>query len=216
LGKKRRAIVMLGLPASGKGTQAENVAAKINAEIVGIGDLVREAISDGNFSDEIIVEIKSNYNKGIPQSDEIAGKLLEEKINNSKGNLIFDNYPFSLKQIKFFEHLIEKFNFSKPEIIYIKIKPETSVSRIATRLVCDKCKKIYLSGSVGDSCSSGDCHGRLIKRADDTPEIMEKRVNFAQPRIDLVVDYYRDKAKVYEIDGEKSISEVAEEINKVL
>ena len=216
MGKKRRAIVMLGLPASGKGTQAENVAAKINAEIVGIGELAREAISNGNFSDGIIEEIKSNYNKGIPQSDEIAGKLLEKKINNSKGNLIFDNYPFSLEQIKFFEHLIEKFNFSKPEIIYIKIKPETSVSRIATRLVCDKCKKIYLSGSVGDSCSSGDCHGRLIKRADDTPEIMEKRVNFAQPRIDLVVDYYRDKAKVYEIDGEKSISEVAEEINKVL
>ena len=75
---------MLGLPASGKGTQAENVAAKINAEIVGIGDLVREAISDGNFSDENIVEIKSNYNKGIPQCDEIAGKLLEEKTNNSK------------------------------------------------------------------------------------------------------------------------------------
>lgn len=207
---------MLGLPASGKGTQAENVAKKINAEIVGIGDLVREAMSNGNFSDRIIEEIKSNYNKGIPQSDEIAGKLLEDKINNSKGNLIFDNYPFSLEQIKFFEHLIEKYNFSQPEIIYIKIRPETSVSRIATRLVCEKCKKIYLSGGVGDNCSVGGCGGKLIKRTDDTPEIMEKRVNFAQPRINLVVDYFRNKAKVYEIDGEKSISEVAEEINKVL
>ena len=207
---------MLGLPASGKGTQAENVATKINAEIVGIGDLVREAISNGNFSDKIIEEIKSNYNKGIPQSDEIAGKLLEEKISNSKGNLIFDNYPFSLEQIKFFEYLIEKYNFSEPEIIYIKIKPETSVSRITTRLVCDKCKKIYLSGSVGVSCSANGCSGKLIKRSDDTPEIMEKRVNFAQPRINLVVDYYRDKTKVYEIDGEKAIPEVAEEINEVL
>jgi adenylate kinase len=213
---KRRAIVLLGLPASGKGTQAENIAKRIKAEIVGIGDLVREAMATENFSDEIINEIKSNYNKGIPQSDEIAGKVLEEKIKNTKGNLIFDNYPFSHKQINFFEYLIKQYNFSEPEVIYIKIKPESSVARIATRLVCDKCKKVYLNGKIGDSCLIKKCEGSLIRRSDDTPDIMKKRVDLAQPRIDLVIGYYRNKAKVYEIDGEKSIPEVARAINEIL
>lgn len=214
--KKRRAIVVLGLPASGKGTQAENIAKKINAEIVGIGDLAREAMATGNFANEVINEIKNNYNQGIPQSDKIAGILLEDKVKKTTGDLIFDNYPFSHQQIIFFEYLIDRYDFSEPEIIYIKIKPKSSIVRISTRLVCNKCKKIYFSGNIGDNCMAKKCDGKLIRRVDDTPKIMKKRVDFAQPRIDLVVDYYQNKAKVYEIDGEKSILEVASAINKIL
>jgi adenylate kinase len=216
LESKRRAIVMLGLPASGKGTQAENIAQKIEAETVGIGDLVRDAMANGDLADKVIKKIKSNYSQGIPQNDDVVGKLLEEKVKNTTRNLIFDNYPFSLKQIYFFERLIREYNFSEPEIIYIKIKPESSIKRITTRLVCDKCKKIYLSGNVGDNCKVKNCGGKLTQRADDTLEIMRKRVNFAQPRINLVVDYYRDKARVHEIDGEKTISEVSNDINRIL
>lgn len=214
--EKRRAIVMLGLPASGKGTQAEKISNRINATIVGIGDLVREAMKTGDKNSPLIAKIINNYQKGIPQSDDIAAELLENKIFQTSGNIIFDNYPFSKNQIDFFEALLKKFDFSRPEIIYIKINPNSSIERISKRLVCNHCKHIYLSGNIGEDCVNSNCQGKLSRRPDDTPEVMKKRIEFAQPRIDLVINHYKKTDKVHEINGEKSISEVEKSIRKIL
>ena len=56
----RQAVVMLGLPASGKGTQAEILAKKIKAKIIGIGDLVRVAMASNNLDVELLAKIKSD------------------------------------------------------------------------------------------------------------------------------------------------------------
>lgn len=214
--KKRQAIVMLGLPASGKGTQADILSSKINAEIVGVGDLVRQAIKSGDKNNPTIKKIIENYNKGIPQSDEIAKELLEEKLSQSKKSIIFDNYPFSKQQINDFEQMIKTYDFSSPKIIYIKINPQSSIERITKRLVCNKCKRIYLQGNIGDLCQTTGCKGLLEKRPDDTKEVMTERIKFAQPRINLVLEYFKKQGNVYEIDGERSISMVEKEIENIL
>lgn len=207
---------MLGLPASGKGTQAENIAAKTGSEIIGIGGLVREAVSSASGDSELLDKLKQNYELGIPQSDEIANYLLEEKIKSTSGNLIFDNYPLSLSQASSFKKLVEKYNFSTPEVIYIKIKPNTATTRISSRLVCSKCKKIYLDGKVGDICSSKGCQGKLEKRSDDKPEIIKKRIELNLPRINQMVEFFQSYGKFYEINGEATIPEVENAINKVI
>lgn len=211
----RRAVVMLGIPASGKGTQAEILAKRIAASIIGIGELVRAEIKNGDQNSAQVKKIKENYDKGIPQNDEIIRDLLEKEVAKTTGDLIFDNYPFSADQITNFEQLLRKYNFSRPLVLLIKVDPESSIKRIATRRICDKCKKVYLSGNVGDDCPT-DCGGKLTQRPDDTEEVMRERVDHAKPRIDLVINHYRQENIVHEIDGEKSIVEVSEEIKKVI
>ncbi|TSC95299.1 MAG: adenylate kinase [Candidatus Berkelbacteria bacterium Athens1014_28] len=211
---KRKTFVVLGLPASGKGTQAEILAEKVGAEIIGVGNLVRVEIEQGNSQSRRFKKIKENYDKGIPQEDELTEELFDQAVAKSKGNLIFDNYPFSANQFLFFQELLKKYNFELPKIIYIKIDPESAISRIKTRLVCDRCKFVYLSGNVGDNCQK--CSGKLIKRSDDMPKIMQERVNFAQPRIDLVIEKFKSIGQVFEIDGEKPIPDVSAQIDKVI
>ncbi|MCX6812637.1 MAG: nucleoside monophosphate kinase [Candidatus Berkelbacteria bacterium] len=213
--QKRQAIVMLGLPASGKGTQAEIMAKKIGARIIGIGDLVRSAMTAESLDVELLAEIKSDYDKGIPQKDKIVENLIESEIAKSSGNIIFDNYPFSSDQINFFETMITKYDFSAPKIVYIKIDPELAITRISSRRICDKCKKIYLSGKIGDNCNVKNCGGHLIQRLDDTAGIMKERISHAQPRIDLVLNHYKNSGQVCEINGEQTIEKVAEDIGKI-
>jgi len=212
--EKRRAIIMLGFPASGKGTQAEILAKRIGAKILGIGELVREEMKNGDQNSERVKTIKELYDKGEPQKDEVVEELIENAVSKTSGDLIFDNYPFSENQIRFFESVIKKYNFNKPIIIYIDIDPESSVKRISKRLVCENCKKIFMTGNLGDRCDQ--CGGRLAQRPDDKPEIMRERVFHAKPRIDLVMKYFKNEGNVYRIDGEKTIPEVAKQIEGVI
>ena len=140
---------------------------------------------------------------------------MESEIAKSQGNIIFDNYPFSSDQIDFFQNMITKYDFSEPKIVYIKVDFKSSIKRISSRRICDKCKKIYLSGNVGDKCSVFGCDGKLLQRKDDTPEVMKGRIDHAQPRIDLVLAHYKNSGQVYEINGDQPIEKVAEDIVKI-
>ena len=210
----RRVIVMLGFPASGKGTQAEILAKKISARIIGVGDLVRAEIENSKNAKRI-VQIKENYDRGIPQKDVIIESLVEEAVKKSSGSLIFDNFPYSESQIKFFQQLLVKYNLPVPIVIYIKISKESAVKRISKRKICDTCDEIYLSGNIGDHCKK--CAGRLIQRDDDKPEVVRERIEHARPRIEMVVNHFRKQNwLVYEINGEPFIDKVTKEINQKL
>ncbi|OIN89408.1 hypothetical protein AUJ40_01945 [Candidatus Berkelbacteria bacterium CG1_02_42_45] len=211
---KRKVIVILGFPASGKGTQAEILAKRIEAKILGIGELVRAEMKKGDQNSARVKTIKELYDRGEPQKDEVVEELIENAVFKSSGDLIFDNYPFSENQIRFFESVIKKYNFEKPIIIYIDINPASSIKRISKRLVCDSCKKIFMTGNLGDKCDR--CNGHLIQRPDDTAEIMRERVEHAKPRIDLVMKHFQNDGNVYRIDGEKTIPEVAKQIEKII
>lgn len=210
----RRAVVMLGLPASGKGTQAEILAKRITAKIIGVGELVRTEMKNAEQNSARTKTIKDLYDRGEPQKDEVVEELIENAVSKTSGDLIFDNYPFSENQIRFFESIIKKYNFAQPIIIYIKIDPESSIKRISKRLVCDHCKKIFMTGKLGDKCDK--CGGHLVLRQDDTPEIMRERVEHARPRIDLVVKHFKGEGNVHKIDGEKSVPEVAKQIGEII
>jgi len=214
--EKRQAIVMLGIPASGKGTQADILAKRIGANIIGIGDLVRAEIKNADRYSGRIKQIKEDYDKGIPQKDELIKELLDEEVEKSRGDLIFDNYPFSAAQITGFEQLIKKYNFSSPKIIYIKVDPESAIKRISTRRICDKCKKIYLDGESGALCHTDGCTGHLTQRPDDKYEVMKSRVEYAKPRIDHILKHYGGSDRVFGVNGEQTIARVAKQIEEII
>ena len=211
---RRRTIVMLGFPASGKGTQAEILAQRFDARILGVGDLVRAEMKHGKDR-KIVAKVKENYDRGIPQEDPIIENLVDQAVKKSPASIIFDNFPFSESQIIFFEKLLKKYHLPQPEVIYIKISQETAVKRISSRRICDKCGEIYLSGNIGDSCQK--CPGKLILRDDDKPDVVRERLAHAEPRIEMVIKHFRRQAwPVYEIDGEPSIDKVTKQINQKL
>ncbi|MEK9156511.1 MAG: nucleoside monophosphate kinase [Patescibacteria group bacterium] len=195
----------LGLPASGKGTQVEFLAKERDLRVVSLGDLIREKIEEGNKTDRFFAEIKSRYDSGVPQRDEVVADLVKQQLRRADRGLIFDNFPFSLRQAALLDKFVEEFGWSEPLLIYLEISPETAVRRVIHRKVCSECGHIYIS-DTGNTCEV--CGGALISRADDKEDVVRKRVDFYLPRIREVFNQYNRRGQAIEIDGEPAVAEV--------
>lgn len=210
--KKPKIYSFIGLPGSGKGTQVDNFAVRKKAIVIGTGKLIREAI-DGKYDlkQAEIKEIKSNYDLGEPQNDEVIFKLIKNRLKKAKKhNIIFDNFPFSAHQSRLLDQFAEENGYEKPLIIYINVSPKTVIKRILKRRICSKC-----GSSFGDTKSNicAKCGAKLEEREDDNLKTVEKRINFYTPRIDQIKKMYPEHI---EINGEDSIQNISKEINQTI
>lgn len=207
---KRQIFCFLGLPASGKGTQVQILSTKIGAQVLGIGNLIREEIENGNSNDPFYLDIKHRYDNGIPQADEVILDIVKRHLKvHKEQNIIFDNFPFSTAQAEEFFKVCESVGVD-PVLIIVDIKPETAIKRIIHRKVCSSCEAVFMD-SEATICEK--CGGALISRTDDTIETVEKRIQFYQPRIQEVKDIFSKHNKVMKISGEGSVETVTKLIN---
>ena len=211
--EKRVAVCFLGLPASGKGTQADLLAKKINAKNLGMGEMIREEIKLADMNDPFCKSIKDRYEKGTPQPDEVVADIVKKNISKFSQNIILDNFPFSKNQTDLFVQVCEDLGISNPVLIIIEITKEESLKRILSRKICSNCGKIYIDGG-SQICEK--CGSALISRSDDNEEILKNRLSEYWPRIEEVKNHFAKYGKVIVIDGEKSISEVESAINRKL
>ncbi|MFA6963694.1 MAG: nucleoside monophosphate kinase [Patescibacteria group bacterium] len=208
---KKTIYSFLGLPGSGKGTQAELFLKEIGADLfISVGTLIREYMARNEDSDYARA-VKERYDSGEPQPDDVAIKLLSDYLHEATGTIILDNFPFGRGQAEFLLNFIkENPEWAGPVVIYIKIKPETSLARIAGRLTCTQCGGTYDS-SVRGNCPK--CGTILETRADDESEIVKNRLSFYIPKMEEVIDYLRqENVKLFEIDGERSVEAIALEL----
>lgn len=214
---KKTIYTFIGLPASGKGTQAEILAKKLGlANPIGIGDLIREVIESSADNDPFVSEIKKRYNAGTPQPDEVAIDLLTRKIESTDSDIVLDNFPFTEKQATFLDQFIAKnaAKYDGPKVIYIKVDPEIAVKRVTTRKVCSDCGSIF--GST-DEMICEKCGGALVVRSDDNVDTVRTRIEHYLPKIAEVIDYYKSTGRdIWEINGENTVAEVSAEINRKL
>lgn len=206
-------ISFLGLPASGKGTQAQILADKIGAKVLGIGDLIRDEIETADVSDPFYADMKEKYDSGIPQNDEVVIDIVKKNLAKFGNKIIFDNFPFSQKQADLFFKLCQDIHARIPFLILVKIDRETALRRILSRKVCTSCETVYIDDG-NQICEK--CGGALVSRSDDNEETLTKRINEYSPRMEEVLKAFKKSGKVLEIDGEKTIQEVAENIYKEL
>jgi len=211
--KNIKIISFLGLPASGKGTQAQILADKIGAKVSGIGSLIRDEIEHADMKDPFYADMKDKYDKGIPQSDEIVIDIVKKDIHKSGSRIIFDNFPFSEKQASLFFKLYQDIDADMPILIIVQIDRATALKRILSRRICSNCETVYIDDG-NQICEK--CGGALISRADDNEETLTKRINEYIPRMEEVLRAFKQNGKIIEIDGEKSIGEVSEQIHKDL
>lgn len=211
--KNIKIYCFLGLPASGKGTQVNILAQKTGAQVLGMGNLIREDIEQADLTDPFYLDMKDKYDKGIPQSDQVIFDIVRKHLNYHKNkDIIFDNFPFSSEQAKLFFDLCEELGH-KPILIIVNVDPKTALNRIVHRKVCSLCEAVYVDGEAS-MCEK--CGGALVSRSDDTVETVEKRIEFYLPRIKEVKEIFSSHDSVCDINGEGSISEVTRLITQAL
>ena len=116
-------IILFGPPGAGKGTQAKNLASKLNLFQLSTGDLLRNEIKNKT---DIGKEIDNIISKGDFATDEIVNKLLKKIITNQnyRNRIIFDGYPRNLEQAKNLEIMLNSDNQSISFILFLKVSRE--------------------------------------------------------------------------------------------
>jgi len=199
-------IVILGPQGSGKGTQAKLLSEKFNIPHISPGEILRENVEEGTRLGRLAC---SYINKGNMVPDDIVNKLMEERINLSKKGFILDGYPRNIRQAKFLDS-VTKIN----NLIYIKISRCEIIRRLSVRRECEKCNKSYgyldKKKTKDNKCPSCKC--KLTQRDDDKPKAIKKRLDIYHKETEPVIDYYRKKGIVKEINGQQSIKKVFKDI----
>lgn len=213
MAQKKTIYSFIGLPASGKGTQAAILAKKLGLKIVGMGDLIRETMA-GDLSDPFVAEIKKRYDAGTPQPDSVAIDLVKNYLAALETGVILDNFPLTAGQSEFLDKFLNIHSDWDFVLLYIKVDPETAIKRVTTRKVCSECGSVY---GATDEMICEKCGGALIVRTDDNEDIMRTRIEHYLPKIRETLAYFADKDfKVFDIGGEGTVEEVAEELQSKL
>lgn len=224
----KKVIILMGVPGSGKGTQAKKIAKKYNYGHISTGDLLRALDADPNGDAEDKKKL-AQMKAGRLVSDDLIYKLafreIDKYLDSNKG-VVLDGAIRNVEQAKKYQEYFVKKNLGK-EILVIEValSDESSYNRLTKRKVC--------SGRtpLGSACGfilpyspenelktdCPECNAKLIIRADDNPETIKKRiVEQGNTAIKPILDYFDGLGVLVSVDGEPAIEEVEREIEKML
>jgi len=207
-------VVLFGAPGAGKGTQAETIAENYGFKKISTGDIVRAEVSAGT---PVGLKVKSIIDKGELVPDQVMIDLLKQRLSRpdiEKGYII-DGFPRTTYQAE----ALSNMTVQKEVVIYLKVGSEdTIVKRMLSRLTCSQCGAIYNiqqnPPKVESRCDI--CNGTIKQRSDDNSETVRKRIAVYREQTKPVINYYREKGVLHEIDASRSVEEVFNSIAGIL
>ena len=207
-------LIILGAPGVGKGTQAKKIASKFNIAHVSTGDILRTEISSGSMLGKKAEEFVHS-GKLVP--DEIILAMIKEEFRTDKfkNGFLMDGFPRTLEQAEKFSELLEELDLNLDKVINIVVDEKEIIKRISNRIICGECKKVFkLSDFKEDYDLACDiCGSKLTRRKDDTEEVIKNRLEVYKAQTEPLVDFYKKKNLVENIDGLGTENEIFERIS---
>lgn len=203
-------LLLMGAQGSGKGTAAEKLSVIYNIPTISIGDLFRAVVKSGS---ELGEQLKEIMDAGNLVSDELTLQILNARLaeDDCLGGYILDGFPRTIKQA----HLLE--NITKVDkVVYLNVDFANVIDRLTGRRTCPKCNHIHNIKYPGDPENCSVCGTKYIIRSDDTAEAINKRLaTFAEKTLPII-DYYKQKGLVLDIDANGSPEQTLNQILKGL
>ena len=206
-------MILYGAPGSGKGTQAVMLAQSLDLRKISLGDILREEVKKESSLGQ---EVKSYMEKGLLVPDELVSRVIEENIDST--GFLLDGYPRNLAQAKKLEEILTKKSTGIDAFVYLFVDEDTIVDRLTKRRICPSCSENYhlenmppKKEGVCDSCSA-----ELIQRKDDTADVIKKRWEVFSEASEELLDFYKQRNKLIEVDARGDKDEIFEKIKKTL
>lgn len=205
-------IVLLGPPGAGKGTQAKRIAQELDLVHVSTGDLFRENLKNETELGQLA---KQYMNKGELVPDDVTVRMVEERLSRSDcaEGAVLDGFPRTPAQAKAFDDLLKKFDSEVELVPYIKVPDEVLVERLSGRWMSPSGRVYHEKYNPPTVKWIDDVDGsQLYQREDDKPETVRHRIEVYNEQTAPLIDYYRDKSVLVEIDGTQPIEDVTSDI----
>lgn len=212
-----RAVILLGPPGAGKGTQAKQLAAKFAVPHLSTGDMLREHVSKGT---PLGAKAKPIMARGELVPDSLVLKMVRERIErpDCSHGFVFDGFPRTVAQAQYLGELLKQHGFRRPVVIHLAIDTALILRRISGRRTCKTGGEIYNLYDRPPK-SEGRCDfdgGELFQRPDDREEIVAPRLRAYEKQTSPLVAYYRRLGLLHDVDASKSVGEVEQQIWKAL
>jgi adenylate kinase len=213
----KRAVIFLGPPGAGKGTQAKGVAQLYGVPHLSTGDMFREHVSRGT---ELGRRAKPIMERGELVPDDIVLGMVEERISRpdcAKG-FVFDGFPRTLPQAQALDEILKRRQFGRPLVIHLVVDYDDLLRRLTGRRTCSVAGEIYNiydhPPKVPGRCDNDG--GELIQRPDDRPEVIRERLSTYERQTKPLTEYYRQQGVLEAVDGSASMEEVSRAVLAVL
>ena len=209
-----KALILLGPPGAGKGTHGAAIVEEFGLVHVATGDILRAAVAAGT---ELGREAKKYMDAGELVPDEVVIGIVREKLAEddvrSRGVLL-DGFPRTIPQAEALGEALQALGYADPCVLNLVVPEDEIVRRLSSRRVCRQCGAIYnlnIDGlDVGDKCPK--CGGEIYQRDDDKPEAIRERLRVYQEQTAPLIDYYRSRGLLSDVDANGQIEEVRERV----
>ncbi len=205
-------LIFLGPPGVGKGTYADMISKILKIPHISTGDIFRDEIKKGT---ELGKLVKQYVEKGELVPDEIVIEVVRRRLSmeDCKKGFILDGYPRTLKQA------IELDKIVKVDLAIHFVAPEeVIIERISGRRICRRCGAIYhikfMPPKKPGICDR--CGGPLYQREDDKPEVVRHRLKVYYERFKPILEYYKNKGILVEVNAGRKAEEVVKDVLKIL
>ena len=210
-------IIMLGAPASGKGSVAEILSAKYNIPAISSGDIFRKNISEKT---ELGMKANEYITKGQLVPDDLTVSMIKSRLAepDTKNGMILDGFPRTVKQAEALDQMLAETGSKIDIVINLETPEDEILERITNRRICSNsdCKAVYNTvlhpSKVEGICDK--CGSKLYQRDDDTIEKAKNRLAVYFEQTAPVAEYYKGTGVLYSTTLSQRVNRMKEEVSK--
>ena len=183
-------LLVLGPQGAGKGTQAKRIAAAYGIPHISTGDMFRAAIAAGT---PLGRQVKPILDSGELVPDGLTVALIRERLGQEDAaqGFVLDGFPRNLAQSEALDEMLGEIGRGLDAILFFDLPDDVALQRLLTR-------------------------AREEGRADDTPEVIERRLQIYHSETEPVVEHYRTTGKLVPLHAARTVDEVWREIEDAL
>lgn len=207
------AILIVGAPGAGKGTQARFVSEALGIPHVSTGDLLREHRRRGT-----VLGLTAQYymDRGDLVPDDLVFGMVMDRFDrqDAERGLLLDGFPRTLAQAQALDSGLRARLGSVRGVLYLDVPASALVGRLSGRRMCIACRGTFNVAAhplpLDGTCPA--CGDRLFQRPDDTPAVVTHRVDVYLQETTPVLDHYEQQGLLYRVAGDRSIEAIRDEL----